>query len=971
MSDSKGDSNNTRNTSNPYRLSDGSVIMSPTDMMSYYNVKQQDDNDASMRRSDQNNNSIPMSNVSEHAVLDPSSSMKPAVKVQHVDDDTIKRHSGPNNNQPTRVQPLVKQLQQQQQQSSTQSKIDSMNAPSDAHQQQQLRPLSTVIEVNLNDGDRQQSADEDESHDEPVIIPSPHSQPRFSPPDSPYPESLATLGSSGGGSDCETGSVDTKVHSPKLANMVQNGAANADAQSDYSKKRRPFVQRYKVCLIISGILFLFFIIAVVLCIIFFRQIGQAFVNGSRVEFYDIKIVRPDETGFTAQVRGRISNAGPINAKTSPMNVTIQYEGYDLGWMEMPAINLKMGAADIEMESRMTLSNKTAFVQCNADLMKRESFTWRLMGLTDVSVMDMISLSQLTFDKSVALQGMNGFPGLTVSYMDMKGDNKTINTTISADLVNKSPVSIEMGTMMLDMYYAGRLLGSVNTTVDMLSTGSNPMNFTGFLTKPPEGQNSDHFSQMFSNYVSGQDSIVACVGTGFTGRNNNTPSWLVATIKAMNMTVVLPPGQNLELITSLNASGIDMNFNTGSYQKPSISASSIKAGIKIPFDFPVQVLESRQAVQVFNGANIIGTMKTDWANTSNAEDPNQISTYIPESTLYVDDDQVEPFADFLKELFITEGKNYTFKGTADMVAETAVGTLTLTGIRFAQSLYSKGMLGLRPYSIENGRVSNPTIHNTTVVKGLSDQIWMQNYITLYSASDVVVHMGDVTLDVLAEGEKIGYTMLKNLTLHQGENNITCYTYFQPVSDVQKEKGMKLINSFMNRKAMETSLRGTASNSTQNPLLKSSISELYLTAPYPGLPDKLVQEGNMKINPFTSPFNKQAKASFRTENPFMDSMTLLKFKADITKDGRPMGSVDVVLDGSDGQPPVIVPAQNTIDTPFFKVMLDDPLSGQSIGSMFKGMVGRLNVNVTSHIEAKLGEYPMSVEYLDESLNTDISL
>lgn len=188
--------------------------------------------------------------------------------------------------------------------------------------------------------------------------------------------------------------------------------------------------------------------------------------------------------------------------------------------------------------------------------------------------------------------------------------------------------------------------------------------------------------MFSNYVSGQDSIVACVGTGFIGRNNNTPSWLVATIKAMNMTVVLPPGQNLELITSLNASGIDMNFNTGSYQKPSISASSIKAGIKIPFDFPVQVLESRQAVQVFNGANIIGTMKTDWANTSNAEDPNQISTYIPESTLYVDDDQVEPFADFLKQLFITEGKNYTFKGTADMVAETAVGTLTLTGIRFA-------------------------------------------------------------------------------------------------------------------------------------------------------------------------------------------------------------------------------------------------------------------------------------------------
>lgn len=89
--------------------------------------------------------------------------------------------------------------------------------------------------------------------------------------------------------------------------------------------------------------------------------------------------------------------------------------------------------------------------------------------------------------------MNGFPGLTVSYMDMKGDNKTINTTISADLVNKSPVSIEMGTMMLDMYYAGRLLGSVNTTVDMLNTGSNPMNFTGFLTKPPEGQTSDHFS----------------------------------------------------------------------------------------------------------------------------------------------------------------------------------------------------------------------------------------------------------------------------------------------------------------------------------------------------------------------------------------------------------------------------------------------------------------------------------------------
>lgn len=117
-------------------------------------------------------------------------------------------------------------------------------------------------------------------------------------------------------------------------------------------------------------------------------------------------------------------------------------------------------------------------------------------------MDAVNVDDLIFDKSVTLSGMSNFPGVLVDYFNLHGDNETLHAEINTSLNNASPLEIEMGEMVLDMYYQDGYVGRVNTTLDMLKQGVNPLNLTGRLAPVPANGSTDFYSSMFSNYVSG-------------------------------------------------------------------------------------------------------------------------------------------------------------------------------------------------------------------------------------------------------------------------------------------------------------------------------------------------------------------------------------------------------------------------------------------------------------------------------------
>ena len=120
------------------------------------------------------------------------------------------------------------------------------------------------------------------------------------------------------------------------------------------------------------------------------------------EFHPNRVLRSLPLA-SSKIVGRISNAGPFSATTEPMLLTISYQDVVLGEMEMPAIELKTGQADIVTSTRFAIKNVDAFQNFSSILLNDADFVWRVQGKTSLKIMNM-EIRDLIFDKKILLKG---------------------------------------------------------------------------------------------------------------------------------------------------------------------------------------------------------------------------------------------------------------------------------------------------------------------------------------------------------------------------------------------------------------------------------------------------------------------------------------------------------------------------------------------------------------------------------------
>ena len=736
-----------------------------------------------------------------------------------------------------------------------------------------------------------------------------------------------------------------------------------------SKKRASFFQRYKCWIITGSILLAVVVIAIILCIVLLPQIAQGFMNMSQVEFSEVSIQNPTEAGFNASIQGSISRAGPFNAQTKPMMLQIMYGDAVMGQMDMPAMDLVGGYAALKVDGFFAIQNQSAFQEFNKQLVREKQVEWRLVGDTSLTVMNSVHIDGLKFNKRVTLQGMNNFGAVKVENFTLAGETE-IAVNITTKLENVSPISIEMGDLTFDMFYYDMPIGRVQASNVTIESGENTLLLFGKLTAPT-GKNASrhHISDMFSKYVSGRTAIVNArgVATNETGM----PVWLIETVKSIDMDVPLEAPEELKLIKNVTLEGMEMNFVTQDLWRPILSASAVNVTFGMPFDFPVKVLMTAMDFVIMNAEQEpLAYGKSAFTEVSHkARDP-MIYMNLPQSELTIPTEKQQLFRDFVRDLFLLERQSYYMEGTAEVVAETPLGEVLLTDVKFGQSMSALGMQALKPYAKVEGRVSNPVIKSTNVTKGYPDMIAMKNPIILHSASDVICHLGDTTLDLKYKDEIIGYTILRNLSLYFGDNEVVTESYYKPVGERANAVGMELLSNFMNRIPSYIVMKGRESGSSLSPVLDLSLSYVDLQSPFPGLSEKIVRESTMKLNLF-KPASKEAKASFVTANPFGDAFDIVRMTAQISFRNTSMASMNVSAsdEGQNGSELVRVPAMTTISTPYLPVYMDNPLGRESLKALGKDITGNLYVSVTSQITARLGEYPLQVQYSDPEMLTDI--
>lgn len=719
--------------------------------------------------------------------------------------------------------------------------------------------------------------------------------------------------------------------------------------------RRRFKWILLACILFAGLL-------VGLLFAFLPNIAQLFMNGSKIKFDQMKIMEPTESGFRTIILGEITNAGPFDAETKPMKMQVYYANDLIGSINMPGIQLVGGKGKIQAEGNFSITNSTRFEAFSKELMLEKEVEWKLVAQMDLNVMGSISLEKLEFDKDVSITGMHRFEGVTVETFELNGDENSINVTLTTSLDNKSPVSIQMGDIFFDMFYKDGYLGQVGSLNTTIEAGKNTLKMNGTLVPPRGNESSEHFSQMFSDYVSGRTAQIKVVGLNEL-KSGRRPRWLNGAFTSLDMQVALEGDSDLKMINDIQLNGMSLNFGSLRNSTPEIAVKNVTVDFKMPFDFPIEITSTKMEFDILNDGKPFGKVITGYVPALNP-DPQTIIMSLPTSQIDLFNSPV--FSSMIEDVFKFKEKSYGIKGYASVFAQTPVGNFPIKGIGFTQTVTTRGMQELRPVGDLNA-TSNPVIHSTDIVEGTKNSIKMINDISMYSSTDMTVNMGNVMLDLIASGEKIGYSEITNLTLAPGENRFFCESFFRPISDNEKEVGKQLMTNFLNRQVTNITMKGTKS-STSNPLLAKTLELIDLQAPLSGLEEKLVQSSSMRFG-FMTAISGNSQTSFIVLNPFGANMFLSRIEANISRLGEEIATMNATT--SNGLPLADLPARAITETDLLPLEILNPLSSNSFGALRRGVTNNLAVSVRSRILGKLGLYPLDLEYVDDELPTGVTL
>ncbi|KAG0042499.1 hypothetical protein BGZ83_000392 [Gryganskiella cystojenkinii] len=491
-------------------------------------------------------------------------------------------------------------------------------------------------------------------------------------------------------------------------------------------------------------------------------IAQILVDASSLAFDAITIQGPTDTSFHTDIKGMISNTGPMDAQISfPNPVVVSYNGKAIGSMMMPTVSAvadKGAALDLKGVA-FTITDTAAYTDFTVFALNNAKFDWTISTAGIVVTTMGAPIPGVSMTKTVTLDGFNKLAGLQLGgYIIDTVDDKGLHLTIDASLQNPSTIGMVILVSQFNTMFGKLVLGpAVANGLSLVPHGESKFALQASIV--PNGSDMTPILQgIFHNALNNISTPLVAVGTGAPG-----VAWLDTAIKSLTLSTALPP-LSAPPIESVTIDAMSMDFACDTCVDRPLATSSITAKTNLPFkNAPIDSLS--QNIQVLDEhKNVVGVLKTPYAAC--VVNGNTVSTTTPSSELIIDAAAMdETYPTFIGALNNATIYNLGLRGTADSMLKLGpFGLVEIKGIPLNVTSPLAGLQGLK--KIDMPYVVGVELDLTSVV------------VNIHNPSKLTLHIGDLKLmmgtDYTPEGLG-GYSLSKNVTLVPGDNYMASWAF----------------------------------------------------------------------------------------------------------------------------------------------------------------------------------------------------
>ncbi|KAG9069218.1 hypothetical protein KI688_010115 [Linnemannia hyalina] len=618
-------------------------------------------------------------------------------------------------------------------------------------------------------------------------------------------------------------------------------------------------------------------------------IAQAIVDLATLTFDSVMINSPAETDFTTNINGLIANTGPFDADiTFPSGSGVAWinggNTVSIGQIAMPTVNAK---ADVG--AKLALTNVPFHVTSGPSMgsfvgysLQAESFDWEVTA-TNMTVIAMgAPIPGIHMTKKVTLKGFNGLKDLKIEKYDLpSNDPDGIHLVLTASLINPSNVGIDMGTVEFSNEFEGQDIGFVKAAgLALQPAGTTPIAMEGTLTKQTSEAGLQALGNMFRLALNGGSPNLIVKGKSVTPASGPV-SWLSSAFSSLSMNVTLPSLGKQDIITGITLKTMTLDFTGSDPYSVMTSSDNIEANYHIPFAFPLSITQVAEdmSIQLPLG-NAVANLKLPMG-PSQTISPGLLKTAYTNQPLNVISSQHEVFNQFSKILTTGPGVQFYLVGTADTVAETAAGAITIPGV--AVSVQST-MIGM------NLNAQPAAITNISVAGGTPDYLVIKQNVVLQNPSGLTVKVGKVSFDITYSGMMMGKAVVNDMVLAPGANTLPAEFHLAPADSHVRDA---FLSGFVAGMTFNLGIAG-GSDSTTVESLHEAMQSVKTSASITGITDKLIGTGSSAIaniwNMLQLTDVRSTPVQVMIYNPFDAPLYIKSMYADAIWDGKPFGIVN---------------------------------------------------------------------------------
>ncbi|KAF9071074.1 hypothetical protein BDP27DRAFT_1419362 [Rhodocollybia butyracea] len=680
-----------------------------------------------------------------------------------------------------------------------------------------------------------------------------------------------------------------------LTGTAADAPPDTDASPPAAQPHIPFYKKRKFIISQAIIIPLGIVLLFVLLFPVVTAIVQDVLNKSVLGVSVATISNPTNDSFSLALQGSVSHTGIISAKiqfTEPVSVAwLQDNGTQtpIGTMKLEEISASHKRATVNQNTTFQIQDQAAFGQFAQKMITSPNFTWVLTSNNlHVQAAKFPVSKGIKFNKNVLLKGFNSFNGnVNLTQLLLPSDNAAggIDFQATTSLNNTSPFSLNLGTVVFDLSYKDVFLGSGSGTNTVITGQSlNDITLSGVLIPQSGSNNLSVVSELFTNYLNGDDSDVIATGKSTLQADGTAISWLSEGLEALQLHV---PFRSLagaiSPIKSIDIGNLALQFSEETPWSPSAESQSVQASLELPFGFNLAISEIQNSFNITNGDLVVAGLSTpEGASTSSISVVNStftsgvINITIANTNLSVPDPEEPNFSQFNANITSLDTVNFQLVGQSKAVANLSIGQITLDPIKFSVPSSLGGLAGLNGFT---------TIHNVDVVGGTTEGITLNISVSIVNPSNLNLSTGDLTMQLIRDGATLGTALLPNLNLIMGNNSIMAQSTFASNSNPQAQE---TLDQFVGQQDVQLSIGGF-NGSTAIASLAQAFETLNIGVTLPALTASLLSTASLEVLTTTGITSNISDVTVELVNPFTAALDVTGIQSTVSVFGITLGTI----------------------------------------------------------------------------------